>query len=323
LPSNKALAAGGAGALPVASRSAPSVRRLNWSSLRRHSVPYLLTAPALLVMCGVLVYPLASVFRESLYRVEPALSPDWSFVSLHNYSRILADPDVAGSLGHTAVWTVGSVVLQVALGLGAAVALAKAFRGRGLVRAALMVPWATPAVVGALAWKWIYHGQYGLLNSALRGLHLDSLAVAWLGDPHTAMNAVIVANVWRGFPFITVVLLAGVLAIPRELYEAAAVDGASGFGAFRRVTLPLLKPALLISSLLAAIWTFNNFAYIYILTGGGPAGQTDILVTFVYRNGFQLFHWGYASALSVFLFFLVLACSLIYIRLLRSESLES
>jgi multiple sugar transport system permease protein len=283
----------------------------------------MLTAPALLVMCGVLVYPLISVFRESLFRVEPTLSPDWKYVGLQNYIRIVADPDVAGSLGHTAVWTIGSVALQVALGLGAALALAKAFRGRGLVRAALMVPWATPAVVGALAWKWIYHGQYGLLNSALRGLHLDSLAVAWLGDPHTAMSAAIVANVWRGFPFITVVLLAGVLAIPRELYEAAAVDGASGFAAFRHLTLPLIRPALLISSLLAAIWTFNNFAYIYILTGGGPAGLTDILVTFVYRDGFQFFHWGYASALSVFLFFLVLASSLVYIRLLRSESFES
>lgn len=286
-------------------------------------MPYVLIAPALLVMCGVLVYPLVSVFRESLYRVEPALSPDWNFVALHNYGRILADPDVAGSLDHTAIWTISSVVLQVALGLGAALVLAKAFHGRGLVRAALMLPWATPAVVGALAWKWIYHGQYGLLNSALRGLHLDSLAVAWLGDPHTAMSAAIVANVWRGFPFITVVLLAGVLAIPRELYEAAAVDGASGFAAFRHLTLPLIRPALLISSLLAAIWTFNNFAYIYILTGGGPAGLTDILVTFVYRNGFQFFHWGYASALSVFLFFLVLASSLIYIRLLRSENVES
>jgi multiple sugar transport system permease protein len=286
-------------------------------------VPYVLVAPALLVMCGVLVYPLVSVFRESLYRVEPALSPDWSFVGLHNYGRILADPDVAGSLSHTAVWTIGSVVLQVALGLGAALALAQAFRGRGVVRAALMVPWATPAVVGALAWKWVYHGQYGLLNSALRGLHLDSLAVAWLGDPHTAMSAAIVANVWRGFPFITVVLLAGVLAIPRELYEAAAVDGASGIAVFRRLTLPLIRPALLISSLLAAIWTFNNFAYIYILTGGGPAGLTDILVTFVYRNGFQFFHWGYASALSVFLFLLVMGSSLIYIRLLQSESTES
>jgi len=286
-------------------------------------VPYVLTTPALLVMVGVLVYPLVSVFRESLYRVEPASSPDWSFVGLQNYSRILADPDVAGSLGHTAVWTIGSVVLQVALGLGAALALAKAFRGRGLVRAALMVPWATPAVVGALAWKWIYHGQYGLLNSGLREFHLDSLAVAWLGDPHTAMGAAIAANVWRGFPFITIVLLAGVLAIPRELYESAAVDGASGFAAFRRLTLPLIRPALLISSLLAAIWTFNNFAYIYILTGGGPAGLTDILVTFVYRNGFQFFHWGYASALSVFLFFLVLASSLVYIRLLRSENVES
>ena len=286
-------------------------------------MPYVLIAPALLVMGGVLVYPLVSVFRESLYRVEPALSPDWSFVGLHNYGRILTDADVAGSLSHTTVWTIGSIVLQVALGLGAALALAKAFRGRGVVRAALMVPWATPAVVGALAWKWVYHGQYGLLNSALRGLHLDSLAVAWLGDPNTAMSAAIVANVWRGFPFITVVLLAGVLAIPRELYEAASVDGASGFAAFRRLTLPLIRPALLISSLLAAIWTFNNFAYIYILTGGGPAGLTDILVTFVYRNGFQFFHWGYASALSVFLFFLVLASSLVYIRLLRSDTVES
>jgi multiple sugar transport system permease protein len=282
-----------------------------------------MTAPAVLVMGVVLVYPLVSVFRESLYRVEPALSPDWRFVGLQNYGRLLGDPDVAASVGHTAIWTLASVALQLGIGLGAAVVLARAFKGRVLVRAALMVPWATPAVVGALAWKWLYHGQYGLLNSALRGLHLDAWAVAWLGDPHTAMGAAIVANVWRGFPFVTVVLLASVIAIPTELYEAAAVDGASGFGAFRYLTLPLIRPAILLSSLLAAIWTFNNFSYIYILTGGGPAGLTDILVTFVYRNGFQYFHWGYASALSVFLFVLVLVCSLIYIRALRSESAVS
>jgi multiple sugar transport system permease protein len=310
--SSRSVVVTGGGLSTAASRPA-----LNWPRIRRRLIPYALVAPALLILAAVLLYPLGTLLVESLNRVEPTISPDWHFIGLDNYARMLADPDVVASLGRTLIWTVGSVVAQLAIGLAAALILGgPPFRGRALLRAALLLPWATPAVVGALSWKWVYHGQYGLLNAILDGLNLANLATAWLGDPHTAMPAVIVANVWRGFPFIMVVLLASVVAIPRELYEAARVDGASAVDSTRYITLPLIRPGILLSTLLAAIWTFNNFSYIYILTGGGPAGLTDILVTFVYSNGFRYWHFGYAAALSVALFALVVAASLVYIRLL-------
>jgi multiple sugar transport system permease protein len=268
-------------------------------------------------MALVLLYPLGAITYESLFRVEPTLRPDWVFTGLGNYWRILHDADVWDSAGHTVLWTVGSVALQLLIGLTAALLLRETFRGRGPLRSVLLVPWATPAVVGALAWKWMYHGQYGLINTILRTIGFKDAAIAWLGNPHTALPAVVVTNVWRGFPFVMVVLLASLLAIPPDLYEAAAVDGASWAQCLRYITVPLLRPSILLTTLLAGIWTFNNFSYIYILTGGGPAGKTDILVTFVYSNGFQYFHFGYAAALSVALFLLVLGASTVYIRLMN------
>ncbi|MER3406198.1 MAG: sugar ABC transporter permease, partial [Chloroflexota bacterium] len=256
-----------------------------------------------------------AIALESFFSVEPLRHKGWQFAGLANYARLLHDHDLLSSLVVTAVWTLASVLLQLALALAAALIVRERFRGRGLLRSLLLVPWATPAVVGALAWKWMYHPQYGLVNALLRKVGFPAAAIAWLGDPHTALGSVIVTNVWRGFPFLMVMLLSGLAAIPDTLYEAAAMDGAGFWQGVRHITLPLLRPVVLVSTLLAGVWTFNNFSYIFILTGGGPAGRTDILVTYVYRNGFQYFHFGYAAALSVALFGLVLVASLVHIRL--------
>jgi multiple sugar transport system permease protein len=155
----------------------------------------------------------------------------------------------------------------------------------------------------------------------LEGLGLGHLAHAWLADPNTAMGAVIVANVWRGFPFIMILLISGMVSIPEELYEAAAVDGTGSVRTFWFITLPLLKPAILTSTLMALIWTFNSFSNIYVMTGGGPAGSTDILTTFVYKQAFTSFNFGYASALSMVLFGIVAVGSAIYIRAFGKEAL--
>jgi ABC-type sugar transport system permease subunit len=283
---------------------------------RRGRLGYLYILPASLVLALVVVYPLVSLVWISLHRVEPLRGPAQPFIGLDNYSRLLRDGELLGSLGQTLVWTAGSVVLQFALGLVAAVILNESFRGRGIARALLLLPWAMPAIAGAFAWKWLYHAQYGLLNEILTGLGVVERGINWLGDPATAMAAAIVTNTWRGFPFMMLMLLAAMQAIPRELYEASAVDGASFGRQLRHVTLPLLRPVVFVVTLLAAIWTFNNFAYIYVLTGGGPAGRTEILITYVYRNGFEYFRFGYAAALSIILFGLVVVFSALYVRLM-------
>ena len=277
-------------------------------------VPYLLLAPALLVLSGMLLYPLAYVAVESFFDVAPLRHVGWGSAGLGNYGRLFHDPQLVASIVRTVVWTVLSVLFQFLIGFSVALALRRAFRGRAVVRMLLLIPWATPAIVGALAWKWVYHGQYGLLNALLGSFGLGGLGRAWLGDPSTALGAVIAANVWRGFPFIAVMLGAALANLPAELNEAAAIDGASRWQELRYITLPQLRPAILLSTLLSGIWTFNNFSTIYILTGGGPAGRTDILVTFVYRNGFQYFEFGYAAALSVMLFAIVLVPSILYVR---------
>jgi ABC-type sugar transport system permease subunit len=176
-----------------------------------------------------------------------------------------------------------------------------------------------PAIAGAFAWKWLYHAQYGLLNEVLTGIGIVDRGVNWLGDPGTALAAAIVTNTWRGFPFMMLMLLAAMQAIPRELYEASAVDGAPFGRQLRHITLPLVRPVVFVVTLLAGIWTFNNFTYIYVLTGGGPAGRTEILITYVYRNGFEYFRFGYAAALSIVLFGLVVVFSGLYVRLMASR----
>jgi multiple sugar transport system permease protein len=277
-------------------------------------LPYALLAPALLVLGGMLLYPLGYVAVESFFDVAPLRHVGWGSAGLGNYRQLFHDSEVAASIFRTVTWTVVSVALQFVIGLTVALALRGRFPGRPVVRMLLLVPWATPAVVGALAWKWVYHGQYGLLNALLGTAGLGGLERAWLGDPATALGAVIAANVWRGFPFIAVMLGAALANVPAELHEAASIDGASRWQELRYVTLPQLRPAILLATLLSGIWTFNNFSTIYILTGGGPAGRTDILVTFVYRNGFQYFEFGYAAALSVLLFAIVLVPSVFYVR---------
>lgn len=304
--------------------ASPGPARRTWwrAGWRLYGVPYLLIAPTLICLAGVLVYPLGAVTVASLFSVEPLKHPGWVFAGLDNYRRLLDDSALAQSLSVTAIWTLASVALQFVLGMAGALILRERFRLRGLLRALLLIPWATPAVVGALAWKWIYHGQYGLLNVFLRSLGWSDAAVAWLGDPQTALGAAVVTNVWRGFPFVMIMLLSGLTAIPDVLYEAATVDGAGFWQGLRHVTMPLLRPVVLVSTLLAGIWTFNNFSYIHVLTGGGPAGKTEIMVTFVYRNAFQYFHFGYAAALSVVLFLIVLVSSVAYIRMIGAEGIN-
>ncbi len=291
-----------------------------FKEIRKNRLAYFLILPATLCLAIVLFYPLFKVFYMSFFEIEPLYYKEPIFAGIKNFQKILSDSRFKGTLLQTAYWTFGSVALQFIIGLAAALIINEVFWGRGLARALLLVPWAMPAVVGAFSWKWMWHGEYGVVNHILKTLHLIPHNINWLGGISTAMAACIITNTWRGFPFMMIMLLAGLQNIPKELYDASSIDGASVGQELRYITLPLLKPVILVTTLLAGIWTFNNFAYIYILTGGGPGGKTDILVTFIYKQGFRFFHFGYAAALSVALFFMILAFSLLYIKIMRLES---
>jgi multiple sugar transport system permease protein len=287
--------------------------------MRWRLVPWALLAPAVLAVAALVGYPIVVITVESFFDVNPTTHAGWTFIGLRNFETALADPEVRTALLRSLMWTVGSVVLQLAVAMVAAL-LVRETLGKRLLRAVLVLPWATPAVVGAVAWKLLYQPQYGLANDILAMVGLHDLQHAWLSDPHVALGAVVVANVWRGFPFLMVMLLSGMAAISDDLYEAAAVSGASIWQQHRYVTLPMVRPVILMSSLMSLIWTFNNFSLIYVMTGGGPAGSTNILTTLVYQNAFSDFQFGYASALSVILFAILAAASTLYIKAYGKES---
>jgi len=288
---------------------------------REKATPYLFLAPALIAVCGFVIYPIATVAVQSLFDVNPTKHQGWNFIGVQNYIDAAHDSAVWSVFGNSVIWTIGSVGLQLIVAMGGALLL-RELAGAKVLRAVFVLPWATPVVVGALAWKLLYQPDYGMINQLLALVGLPDLKHAWLADPHTALAAVVVANIWRGFPFIMVLLVAGMASIPGELYEAASIDGATWASSFRHITLPLLKPMLLTSTLMALIWTFNNFSLIYVMTGGGPAGSTDILTTFVYKSAFSDFNFGYASALSMMLFAIVGIGSALYIRAFGREALS-
>lgn len=266
----------------------------------RSWVVYLFLLPAFASMGLVVLYPLLKGIYFSFtdidqYNMGSVFAPSsYEWVGLENYIEVLfdEDTDLFKVLTQTMIWTVVNVFCHFSLGLIFALLLNHAFKGRSVYRLLLMVPWAVPAYVAAFSWRWMYNSEYGLFNHVLRFLGLDT--VNWLSDPFWAMFAAISTNVWIGYPFMMVSLLAGLKNIPSNLYEAAMIDGANKVQQFFQITLPMLKPVAFSVTLLGFVWTFNMFPIIYLVTGGGPSGKTEILATYAYREAFE--NWNLAGA---------------------------
>ncbi len=209
----------------------------------------------------------------------------YEFIGLRNYVEILTSATFVGRLTWTIVWTAVCVALHVGIGLGMALLLNRPMRLRSVYRVLLVLPWAVPAFVSAFIWRYLLNGEFGVINAMLRAAGFAG--IAWLDDPFWAKVSVIVCNVWLGVPFMMLAMLGGLQAIPRELHEAAEVDGASPRQRFRHITLPGLRPVSSTVVLLGTIWTFNQFPVIFLLTKGGPAGSTEILVTYAFREAFE------------------------------------
>jgi multiple sugar transport system permease protein len=235
------------------------------------------------------------------------------FVGFENYWRLLADTRFWNALWNTVYFTAVSVTLELGLGLSVALLLRRAFRGRALMYAVVLVPWAIPTVVSARMWEWMYNAEFGVLNYVL------GTSVNWLGHPAWAMHAAIVMDVWKSTPFVILLLLAGLQNIPRELYLAARLDGASAWTQFRAVTLPLLAPLIWVVSIFRTIDAFRVFDTIYVLTGGGPANSTETLSIYAYKILFQQLEFGYGSTVAVVAMLCVGAAALLYARLMRQS----
>jgi trehalose/maltose transport system permease protein len=279
----------------------------------RDSRPALFVLPAGVIIGAVTVYPILYVLWLSLH--ERLLIGNVSrFIGLENFVLLWNDARFWNALGNTLYFTVVSVALEIILGLAIAMLLHRAFRGKGFMRAIVLIPWAIPTVVAAKMWEWMYNGDFGVLNYLL-GAHIN-----WLGSAAWALNAAIFLDVWKTTPFVALLLMAGLHTIPKELYQAAKVDGASPWVTFVRVTLPLLRPLLLVVLIFRTIDAFRVFDTIYVLTGGGPGNTTETLSIYAYKVLFQTLQFGYGSTLAVTVFFLVGLITLGYVRALRTEA---
>jgi multiple sugar transport system permease protein len=273
--------------------------------------------PALLVLGLVFIYPIARAFWLSWFTENLGTQLQPVFTGLGNYQRMLGDGRFWQSLSNTAIFTVISVFLELLLGLGVALVLNKSFWGRGVVRTVAIIPWALPTAVMGLAWAWIFNDQYGVVNDLLLRLGLIDTGINWLGTPSLAMIALIVADVWKTTPFISIILLAGLQSISEDLYEAHRLDGASPWQSFTQITLPLLMPQILIALLFRFAQSFGIFDLIQVMTGGGPAGSTETVSIYIYSTVMRYLDFGYGAALVVVTFLLLVFAVAIISRLLN------
>jgi len=295
----------------------PRIRPLLSARTRKLLVGYCYLLPAVLCMLATVVVPIGLAIKMSLYNDILYKPQDYKFIWFGNYLRLVDDPVFWLSLWNSVVWVFGSVILQFIAGFAAALLLHQAFRGRALVRTLTLLPWIIPGVVVGLIWEWLYQPNYGVINDLLLRAGWMQDRVAWLSSPDLAMGAVIFTNVWRGIPFFTIMLLAGLQAIPDELYEAAHVDGAGVVSRFWHITVPLLRPIIVVATATRIIWTFNYADLIFVMTGGGPANATQITSTYTLMQAYSVLDFGYAAALSVVLLLVMLAFTAAYLKITR------
>jgi len=285
---------------------------------RNVRVAFYFLSPALAVLALLLVYPV--VYSIWLSLTDARLSAghlDAPFTGLENYFRMLSDKAVGAALLNTIYFTVVEVSSVVFLGLLTALLLNHPMARWSGFRVLLLLPWAIAPVANAVLWKWIYNSNYGILNTLLVELGIIETNKTWLGDPFGALNMILIVDIWKSTPFIAILLLAALQNIPKSLYRAARVDGASSWEAFRYITLPSLKTAIAIAVVLQTIWSLRTFDLIFVLTKGGPADGTVVMNFLAYRVTFNFLNFGYGAALANVIFIASLLLSIFYVRLMK------
>ena len=276
-----------------------------------------LMAPALVLLAAVAIVPLGATAWESLHRHDLRLP--WlgqPFVGLANYAAAFGDERFLTSLRQTLGFVVVSVTLEIGLGLALALTLDGLRRGRALARVVVLLPWALPTVVAALVWRFMFDGESGLVNAVTSAIGLGAWRLDWFSHPYAAWVPIVLGDVWKTTPFVALLLLAGLQTIDATLYDAARLDGAGAWRRFTRVTLPLLRPALLVALVFRTLDAFRVFDLVYVLTGGGPGTATEVISLTAFTALFQDLRFGYGSALSVIVFAGSFVLALVYVRLI-------
>ena len=293
-----------------------SLKQRLWNPEAR--LAYLLLLPALVVLLTFMFYPIANVLLMAFFKTDK-LSRFRGFVGLQNFMAEMAEPEIWEITGRSLLWTVLAVVTKTLFGMIIAVNLNVEYSGRKVARMLFIIPWASAVPISSMLWRWVYHPVYGLLNHTLKVTGAWPQPPAWLGYPIPAFTACIWVDIWIGIPFMALVFLAGMQAISEDLYESASLDGVNWWQKFFFITLPGIRHIVLIATLLSCLWTFNDFNTIYILTMGGPAGATDILITRLYQNAFKWLRFDRAAVMAFVTFLILTGVSILYSRVYFKE----
>lgn len=276
-------------------------------------------APAILLVFGIVLFPLIRTFMYSLEDMDLISANRGQFVGLHNYSVLLSNPEFWDSLGRTLYFSLVSISLELTLGLLIALLLNENIFGKTFLRTIIILPWAVPTIVNAAMWKWIYHPEYGALNALLTQLHLIDTYRSWLSTPWLAMNMVILTDVWKMTPFVVIFILASLQMANKGVYEAASIDGAGLIRRFFILTLPHLKPTLLVLMVMRTMESFKVFDLIYALTQGGPANGTMVLTYQAYIKAFSNLQYSQGAAISYVIALLIVILTVVYVKTLKTE----
>ena len=279
-----------------------------------------LLLPSVIAVFGIVVYPILRTLYTSLYAVDSPLPGHFNWVGLRNYTFALGHSEFWSAVERTAYFTFVSTGLELVLGMGIALLLYQPLKLRWLFRTIVVLPWALPTIVNGTLWRYMFNANYGPVNAALVQLHLTDTYTAWLSKPFLALNLVILADVWKNTSLVAFFILAGLTTIPKDLYEAARVDGVSAWQSFVSITLPLLRPVIVVVLVLRTIEAFKVFDIIYVMTGGGPANGTQSIAFYTYQRAFADEFFGYGSALAFLIVFFIMALAILYIRLLRTDT---
>jgi trehalose/maltose transport system permease protein len=286
----------------------------------RERLAWMLVAPCILIVLVVAVYPLFETFRLSFTNKRLASTREVRYIGFDNYRRLFNDQIFIDSIRHTVEFTVVSVTFEMVFGMAIALVINSNFRGRGVVRSSMLIPWAIPTVVSATMWLWMYHGIYGIINDFLvNRIHLLDHKVEWLSESRTALPAIIAVDIWKTTPFMALLLLAGLQIIPNDVYEAATVDGASPWKQFWQITLPLVKPALVVALIFRTLDAFRVFDIIYVMKKGSP--ETMSIAVYAQQTLISIGRIGLGSAAAVIIFLCIAVFVLIYTRLVKVEEM--
>lgn len=279
---------------------------------RQERMAYLFLLPTLIVVIGVAFYPLFNTFYATFFDARLGSSRAWEYVGLENYARLLGDAKWWEAVWTTIKFTIASVSFELLLGLGIALVVNSKFPGRGLMRTAMLVPWAIPTAVSSQMWKWMYHDVFGVINDLLVNvLHLLPRKIAWIANADTALWALVAVDVWKTTPFMGLLLLAGLQLIPSDIYEASSVDGATGWRQFLTITLPMLRPAIVVALIFRTLDALRVFDLVWISTSG--AFGTETMATMNQRNLIQFQRLGYGSTISVAIFAVIAIFVIFYV----------